>query len=327
MPLGRRGIVMFGHRQKRQEQGSLLPEISASYLTDRINERRQLSEFRECAVRPDLDAEQAEAAIGARRRARLAEIMEMRTVLQQLEWKLRRLRNIVNPLLILAGVVSIALIAYGCIDLSSPRARSYLDNNAKVLEPRSRALAAVLIGITGIAIALWTWRSLPGDFRTAREIKKTRDNVVADTNELNALLDQEVDRLLRLDANAKGEEQGSLALTPEAPGLVEFESVVPVETPDITRLHDLVFHASTSAFALAGPRGIGKTTLIKALTADQKLFDLASVVPAPVKYDPDALLRRIHADVARASIDKAQGDGPASKHAAVNGPADTVSPP
>jgi Cdc6-like AAA superfamily ATPase len=116
---------------------------------------------------------------------------------------------------------------------------------------------------------------------------------------LNSLLDQEVDRLLRLDVNAKGEKVGSLALTPEAPGLTEFESVIPVDTSDITRLRDLVSHVSTSAFALAGPRGIGKTTLIQALTADQELFDIASIVPAPVKYDPDALLRRIHADVAK----------------------------
>lgn len=290
---------MASHQHKRQEQVLLLPEISVSELTHRINSRRELPEFRECAVLPDLDAKQAEAEIGARRRARLAEILEMRTALQQLERKLRRLRNMINPLLVVAGIVSIALIAYGCIDLTSPHARSYLHNHAKALEPRTRAVAALLIGIAGIAIVLWTWRSLPRDFRTARDIKKARDNVVADTNELNALLDQEVDRLLRLDANAKGEKLGSLALTPEAPGLVEFESVIPVDTPDITRLHDLVFHASTSAFALAGPRGIGKTTLIMALTADQKLFDLASVVPAPVKYDPDALLRRIHADIAR----------------------------
>jgi len=174
-----------------------------------------------------------------------------------------------------------------------------LHEHAQALEPRSRALAAVFIGIAGIAVALWTWRSLPHDFRTAREVRKARDNVVADTNELKALLDEEVDRLLRLDANARGEEQGSLALTPEAPGLVESESIVPADTPDIIRLRDLVRHARTSAFALAGPRGIGKTTLIRALTADQELFDIASVVPAPVKYDPDALLRRIHADVAR----------------------------
>ena len=33
---------------------------------------------------------------------------------------------------------------------------------------------------------------------------------------------------------------GLATLTPEAPGLVEFESVVAVDTPDIARLHDLI---------------------------------------------------------------------------------------
>ena len=223
----------------------------------------------------------------------------MRMVLQQLEHKLRRIRRIVNPLLIITSIACFILIIFSFVDIFSPTTRRYLNENAHINEPRSRALALILVGIVGMIAALWIWRTLPRDFRLARDIRETRANVVANTNELKTLLDQEIDRLLRLDANALSERKGSLALTPEAPGLVESESIVPSGTPDIVRLRDLISNASTSAFALAGPRGIGKTTLIRALTSGEEEFDIASIVPAPVKYEPDALLARIHADVAR----------------------------
>jgi Cdc6-like AAA superfamily ATPase len=281
----------------------LVPEALASALTDRINHRRGLPEFRESAVVPQADPSNVESEIRRRSEPLLFEVQQTRQTLEQLQQHLRRLKRKLNPLFFGTAALSTAAFIFAVIELLvSRKSAIYLGRYYHPLESRGRIVAILLIALMALGISVYAWRWLRRESQTARRIGEIDKRALTLRQELETRLDFEIDRLLRLDANERGERTGVLVLTPQAPDLVELETAEPTDTPDISRLRELVVNASTSAFAIAGPRGIGKTTLIRALTSDRKLFSVAAVVPAPVHYDPDALLRRIYSDLARAIL-------------------------
>ncbi len=300
---GHRPGLPIAHDQSGQEALSLVPEVFASALTGRISRRCGLTEFRESAVVPHVDPFLAESKIRQRIDTLLSEVSQTRRSLQQLRQRLLSLQRKIHPLLFAAIAFSVTVLAFAIVELIVPSKNiADIGKYYPPLEPRSRILAILLMAIVIVAASVFVRRWLRRDSQIARQIAGIAKHELALTEQLETRLDFEVDRLLRLDANERGERQGVLVLTPQAPDLVELETAEPTNTPDIRRLRELVINASTSAFAIAGPRGIGKSTLVRALASDRKLFDLATVVPAPVRYDPDALLRRIHSDLARAIL-------------------------
>jgi KAP-like P-loop domain-containing protein len=290
------------------EASDSLPELSVDRMRERIRLRLERPEFAQAPVTPQVDPAEAAAAVSIRLRDVIEDVAQTRTALAAAErafsarWP--AVRFTAWAVFVVACIVSLGL-AVGLSDRGDTETHIWfvrLDFDPK--NWGAYAFVAVVAAMTALGVRSWYPTESPRG-RQRVELTRTARSASAD---LDTRLDFEVDRLLRLDADAIGARQGTFAVTPEAPDLVEVEAAQAAETPNIRRLRELISHSSTSAFAIAGPRGMGKSTLISALTSDRELFGAAAVVPAPVRYDPDALLRRIFAELAKAILRREGAD-------------------
>jgi hypothetical protein len=78
---------------------------------------------------------------------------------------------------------------------------------------------------------------------------------------------------------------------------VGVENAIPSAT--YTELVRFVSQHPTSAIGIAGPRGVGKSTLMEKLKDDPSLRCLGVRIPSPKRYEPGGLVRLIHSRVAR----------------------------
>jgi Cdc6-like AAA superfamily ATPase len=91
------------------------------------------------------------------------------------------------------------------------------------------------------------------------------------------------------------EESAEVVLsTTEARRLVELESHDPVRVKALQDLEDFIRAHVTSAIGISGPRGIGKTTIMRVLSSRHQDHYVGVYVPAPVKYSPADFVRTIH---------------------------------
>lgn len=91
------------------------------------------------------------------------------------------------------------------------------------------------------------------------------------------------------------EESAEVVLsTTEAPRLVELESQDPVRVRALRDLDEFIRSHVTSAIGISGPRGIGKTTIMRVLCTRHQNHCVGVYVPAPVKYSPADFVRTIH---------------------------------
>jgi uncharacterized protein YbjT (DUF2867 family) len=67
-----------------------------------------------------------------------------------------------------------------------------------------------------------------------------------------------------------------------------------VSSKTYVELSTFIEEHSTSAVGVAGPRGIGKSTLMEQLRFDPRLNCIGVRIPAPRRYEPAALIRLIH---------------------------------
>jgi Cdc6-like AAA superfamily ATPase len=91
------------------------------------------------------------------------------------------------------------------------------------------------------------------------------------------------------------EESAEVVLsTTEAPELVELENRDPVPVKALRHLQEFIRSHDTSAIGISGPRGIGKTTIMRLLCTRHQNHYVGVYVPAPVKYSPADFVRTIH---------------------------------
>jgi Cdc6-like AAA superfamily ATPase len=90
--------------------------------------------------------------------------------------------------------------------------------------------------------------------------------------------------------------------TTKAPALVELNLQDTISSASYKRLQAFIDGHESSAVGLAGPRGSGKTTLMRQLERDESLDCHVAVVSAPVNYSPTEFTRLIHGDLARAGL-------------------------
>jgi len=93
---------------------------------------------------------------------------------------------------------------------------------------------------------------------------------------------------------AAGESAEVVLSTTEAPRLVELENQDPVRVKTLRDLEEFIKSHVTSAIGISGPRGIGKTTIMRQLCARYQDRYVGVYVPAPVKYSPADFVRTIH---------------------------------
>jgi hypothetical protein len=273
-------------------EGDLLDMLRESGTRDfswRVRRRMEQDELKN-AKPPTFDLVAAHTTVNARLRPLIEELEHVRVRRSIAEQRYLRVSSRIRVGYRAALVLGVAGMVF-----------SVLYSGLGELAASAAGLLLTFAGlITCAALATRFW--LRSNSRLGFRLGPLQQRDLELTGRLDLALDFEIDRLLRLDANERGEREGTLMLTPIAPDLVETETTAATDTPNIRRLRELIEASSTSAFAVAGPRGIGKSTLIRALAADRELFDAAAVVPAPVRYDPDALLRRIHAELALAIL-------------------------
>ncbi|QDG66661.1 hypothetical protein NIBR502772_10965 [Pseudarthrobacter sp. NIBRBAC000502772] len=92
--------------------------------------------------------------------------------------------------------------------------------------------------------------------------------------------------------------KGKLAFPTFAPRLVELDNSALVASASILYLRDFVGGHESSAIGIAGPRGSGKSTVMRAIRDDQSLDPHYVSLTAPVRYDATEFIRRLYLDVA-----------------------------
>src|SRR6476469_9077401 len=100
------------------------------------------------------------------------------------------------------------------------------------------------------------------------------------------------------------EESAEVVLsTTDAPRLVELDTRDPVGVKTLRELQEFIQLHVTSAIGISGPRGIGKTTIMRLLCSRQQDHYIGVYVPAPVKYSPADFVRTIHQRTAEEILD------------------------
>ena len=82
--------------------------------------------------------------------------------------------------------------------------------------------------------------------------------------------------------------------------LVELALSEPVSTKALKTVQQFVTGHRASALGLAGPRGVGKSTILRFLTSMD--HTLGVYIPAPVRYEPNELLARMYERLANAYL-------------------------
>jgi hypothetical protein len=112
---------------------------------------------------------------------------------------------------------------------------------------------------------------------------------------------QHVAEMLREVVNDSWDEETRWGLefdSQSAPTMVGVAIDNAVSSTTYVELSTFVEEHSTSAIGVAGPRGIGKSTLMEQLRFDPRLNCIGVRIPAPKRYEPAALVRLIHRAVA-----------------------------
>ncbi|WP_144022998.1 hypothetical protein [Asanoa hainanensis] len=119
--------------------------------------------------------------------------------------------------------------------------------------------------------------------------------------ELNDAFGDAVAELLReiiLERTPEEQSWGSAFNSQYAPTLVGIGVDQAVSSSTYTELSKFIADHPTSAIGIAGPRGVGKSTLMEKLIAGRR--DVVGVrIPAPKRYEPGALIRLIHGTIAQ----------------------------
>jgi len=92
--------------------------------------------------------------------------------------------------------------------------------------------------------------------------------------------------------------EGIIAFPAHAPRLVELDTSQITASQTVRYVQEFIVEHESSAIGLAGVRGSGKSTVMRAIHADQQFQPYVALVPSPVKYDPGEFLRRLLYEIA-----------------------------
>ena len=135
-----------------------------------------------------------------------------------------------------------------------------------------------------------------------------RDTVRTQLTEyLNILANRLHGEYIARDEEARrlaAEESAEVVLaTTDAPMLVELDSQDPVRVRALLDLQSFIMSHVTSAIGISGPRGIGKTTIMRLLCSRGQGHYVGVYVPAPVRYSPADFVATIHQRTAEEILD------------------------
>ncbi len=173
-------------------------------------------------------------------------------------------------------------------------------------------IGAAVFGIIAVSTSIVARGSLPAA-RRAINLSVDRDRAM---RRYDARLEIFVAEQMRLIIPDLPEPVTKVAFLEYSSALVELALAEPISTTALTRVERFVKGHTASALGLAGPRGAGKTTILNFLTSMNRT--LGVYIPAPVRYEPNELLKRIFEELANkylgegwdSSVDKLRRPSP-----------------
>lgn len=120
----------------------------------------------------------------------------------------------------------------------------------------------------------------------------------------------ETEALVREAVNAldgPGSTTGTVLTRPEAPALVELDSADTVPATGLRQVEEFIDLHPTSAIGVAGPRGVGKSTVLRRVSTNSiddghSKRRVGVYVQSPVYYQAADFVRTVHEEIARAVL-------------------------
>ncbi|MEU4743526.1 P-loop NTPase fold protein [Actinosynnema sp. NPDC023658] len=135
-------------------------------------------------------------------------------------------------------------------------------------------------------------------YRTA--IKTIRERTTVARDVFRRTLDTAVQEALSSAINAELGPKGIILFPTHAPRLVELDVSQIRQSKTATYIKEFILEHASSAIGLAGTRGSGKSTVMRALWADPDMEGPVVIVPSPVRYDAGEFIRILLTEVASA---------------------------
>jgi hypothetical protein len=138
-----------------------------------------------------------------------------------------------------------------------------------------------------------------------RDMTAAIEELMTEETRLAGRLRREIAGLIRQRINEHVEQSSDQPVRlniRQAPALVELELADPVSSIAYQQLLDFLTEHVTSAIGLAGPRGVGKSTLLRKLCYSVEFPHVGVYLQAPVKYDAADFVRVIHSETVSAIL-------------------------
>ncbi|ONI77844.1 hypothetical protein ALI144C_30925 [Actinosynnema sp. ALI-1.44] len=198
--------------------------------------------------------------------------------------------GLVLRLLLLVPVVAGALAA-----------AIYLWNSPEAELQRIDGLAAYKNWVAGLCAGLFLHQGAAVVRVVKRQVVRWRADIFSSKEAADAYQAALAAKARELVSHAINDVLGSrgvVAFPTYAPRLVELDTSTITPSATVNQVKEFIESHESSAIGLAGNRGSGKSTVLRALTRSPELSPFVTVVASPVKYDAGEFLRRLLHEVA-----------------------------
>jgi hypothetical protein len=206
-----------------------------------------------------------------------------------------------------------------------------------VAQQRSAAVLCVAVGIIGLlgisawiaggssglsqvitVIATLTSAGMAWRYRSIRpSFSSLEQQVKAANATFTARVRGEVEAQVRQVINSprvSGDDRKRRLEVLEAPALVELDSSDTINAGSVNEIEDFILNHETSTIGIAGPRGAGKTTVLRRICGPGVPDRIGVYIQAPVYYDAADFVRLIHREVCLAIRRSSGGQALPSKY-------------
>jgi hypothetical protein len=178
--------------------------------------------------------------------------------------------------------------------LRLPRLSNTLERSQRIWSAASLMLALIIAGA-----------GLPLLVRKYVELFSAEFQAASERNAYRRMRRDAVGKAVRQTINEVLQGSGILVLPTAAPALVELHTKNIVVSSTQEYIKSFILSNESSAIGISGPRGSGKSTLMRAIAEDESVAGCSMVISAPVKYNAVEFTRRLFFEAAQSILIKA----------------------